>query len=73
MIPEHRAKIPDWLIIFLLFTLILGKGFFSFYMVGDSGQPTWDYRPVADVPGESAYAIYGVLPHPQHVKGKQGE
>jgi hypothetical protein len=73
MNPEHRAKIPDWLVIFLLLALILGKGFFSFYVVGDMGQPTWDYRPIPDVPGESPYAVYDVLPHPQHVKGNQGE
>ncbi len=73
MTPEHKAKIPDWLIIFLLLALILGKGFFSFYVVGDMGQPTWDYRPVPDVPGESPHAVYDVLPHPQHVKGDKGE
>lgn len=73
MTSEHKAKIPDWLIIFLLLALILGKGFFSFYVVGDMGQPTWDYRPVADVPGESPYAVYDVLPHPQHVRGDKGE
>jgi hypothetical protein len=73
MTPEHKAKIPDWLIIFLLLAIILGKGLFSFIVVGDLGQPTWDYRPVADVPGESHYAVYDVLPHPQNLKGTQGE
>lgn len=73
MTPEHKAKIPDWLIIFLLLALILGKGFFSYYVVGDMGQPTWDYRPVPDVPGESPYAIYEELPYPQHIKGSRGE
>ena len=53
--------------------LILAKGFFSFWVVADRGQPTWDYRPVKDVPGESPYAVYEPLPHPQHVKGQKGE
>jgi len=62
-----------WVIIFLLLVWILGKGAFSFFVVGDRGQPTWDYRPVEDVPGESPYALYRVLPYPQHVKGPKGE
>jgi len=51
----------------------LAKGFFSFLLVGDRGQPTWDYRPVRDVPAQSPYAIYEPLPYPQHVKGQRGE
>ena len=34
---------------------------------------TLHYRPVEDVPGESPYALYRVLPYPQHVKGPKGE
>jgi len=41
--------------------------------VGDLGQPTWNYRPVKDVPGESPYAVYQAQPYPQHVKGAKGE
>jgi len=62
-----------WAIILLLLVWILGKGLFSFFVVGDMGQPTWDYRPIKDVPGESPYAIYNVLPYPQHVKGAKGD
>ncbi|MBW2406441.1 MAG: hypothetical protein JRF17_03660 [Deltaproteobacteria bacterium] len=62
-----------WVVIVLLLAWILGKGFFSFFVVGDLGQPTWSYRPIRDVPGESPYAIYQVLPYPQHVKGTKGE
>jgi hypothetical protein len=62
-----------WIVIVLLLAWILGKGFFSFFVVGDLGQPTWNYRPVKDVPGESPYAVYQVLPYPQHVKGTKGE
>jgi flagellar basal body-associated protein FliL len=68
-----ESSFATWVVIFLLLVIILAKGFFSFFVVGDKGQPTWDYRPVKDVPGESPYAIYEPLPHPQHVKGQRGE
>jgi hypothetical protein len=70
---EKESTWITWIIIFLLLVWILGKGFFSFFVVGDLGQPTWNYRPIKDVPGESPYAIYEVLPYPQHVKGDKGE
>lgn len=62
-----------WVVIVLLLGWILGKGLFSFFVVGDLGQPTWNYRPIKDVPGESPYAVYQVQPFPQHVKGTKGE
>ena len=49
------------------------QGLFAFSVVGDRGQPNWDYRPVKDVPGESPYAMYEKLPYPQHVRGSEGE
>jgi hypothetical protein len=63
----------SWLVVILLVLGILVKGFFAFVVVGDQGQPTWDYRPVQDVPGESPYAIYEPLPYPQHIRGAKGE
>jgi hypothetical protein len=71
--PPKQSSLATWVVIFLLLAIILAKGFFSFFMVGDRGQPTWDYRPVRDVPAESPYAIYEPLPYPQHVKGQKGE
>ena len=62
-----------WILVFLLALLILAKGFFALSVVGDRGQPAWDYRPVPDVPGESPYAVYEVMPFPQHVRGAKGE
>ena len=71
---DHKeSSFASWIIIFLLLAWILGKGFFSFFVVGDLGQPSWDYRPVKDVPGESPYAVYELLPYPQHIKGAKGE
>lgn len=62
-----------WVLILLLMLFVLAKGFFALSVVGDRGQPSWDYRPVKDVPGESAYAIYDAMPFPQHVRGLKGE
>lgn len=71
---EHsESALLTWFAVLLLLAFILGKGFLSFYVVGDLGQPTWAYRPIADVPGESPFAIYPSLPYPQHVRGAKGE
>ncbi|MEW6670670.1 MAG: hypothetical protein AB1427_03155 [Thermodesulfobacteriota bacterium] len=67
------AAVKTWILVLLLALFVLVKGFFAFSVVGDLGQPAWDYRPVNDVPGESAYAVYGVMPFPQHVRGAGGE
>ena len=56
-----------------MLSIILFKGFFSFLVVSDMGQPTWDYRPVKDVPAQSPYAVYQLLPNSQHVRGQKGE
>ena len=69
----QESSFATWVVILLLFGLILVKGLFAFSLVGDRGQPTWDYRPVKDVPAESPYAIYEPLPSQQHVKGQKGE
>ncbi len=72
---EQKRKwgVPGWVIIVLLVLLILAKGIYSYLVVGDKGQPTWDYRPVSDVPAESPHGIYEPLPYPQHVEGEKGE
>jgi hypothetical protein len=70
---NQRRGIPGWLIIVLLLLIILAKGIFSFLLVGDRGQPAWDYRPVEDVPASSPHGEYEPLPYPQHVAGEKGE
>ena len=70
---HKESSFVSWIIIFLILAVILAKGFFSFLVVGDLGQPTWDYRPIKDVPAESPYAVYELVPYPQHVKGAEGE
>jgi hypothetical protein len=75
MSSEERARGAwvTWGLVFLLVLYILIKGAFTYFLVGDLGPPTWDYRPVMDVPGQSPYAIYKPLPFPQHVRGPEGE
>ncbi|MGD8228514.1 MAG: hypothetical protein PVH82_16030 [Desulfobacteraceae bacterium] len=73
---ETARKEPGlltWVVILFCMLLILIQGLFAFSVVGDRGQPDWDYRPVKDVPGESPYAVYEKLPYPQHVRGAEGE
>lgn len=70
---HHGSAFATWIIVLLLVLLVLAQGAFSYFVVGDRGQPNWDYRPVKDVPGESPYAIYEPLPYPQHVRGQKGE
>ncbi len=70
---HKESTLVTWVVIILCILLILIKGLFAFSVVGDRGQPDWDYRPIKDVPGESPYAMYEKLPYPQHVKGTEGE
>ena len=70
---DKFAGIKTWAAIFALVAMILGIGAFTYFVVGDNGQPTWEYRPVKDVPGESPYAVYEPLPYKQHVRGERGE
>jgi hypothetical protein len=65
-----RSERSTWIIILMLLLFILAKGLFTYLVVGDKGQPGWDYRPVPDVPGESPYAIYEPLPYRQHVRDR---
>ena len=68
-----ESSFVTWVVVVLLLAVILVKGLFAFFVVGDRGQPTWDYRPVKDVPAQSPYAIYEPLPYPQHVRGPKGD
>jgi hypothetical protein len=68
-----RSERTTWILIVIMVAFILAKGVFVYLVVGDKGQPGWDYRPVPDVPGESPYAIYEPLPHRQHVRGRMGD
>jgi hypothetical protein len=73
----HKTSMrKTWLIILLMVGWVFFKGLLAYTVIGDLGQPDWDYRPILDVPGESAYAIdspYHPLPYAQHVKGELGK
>jgi len=70
---HHESLLRTWLWLGVMLGIILFKGFLAFYLVSDMGQPTWAYRPVKDVPASSPYAVYHLLPNPQHVRGAGGE
>jgi hypothetical protein len=70
---HHGSVLKSWIIIFLLVAFIVFKGGLAFYVIGDLGQPDWDYRPMKDIPAESPYAVYDLLPYQQHVRGDKGE
>ncbi len=72
-ITHGESALRTWLWIAALLGIILFKGFYSFFVVSDMGQPTWSYRPIQDVPASSPYAVYPPLPYPQHVRGTKGE
>ena len=51
--PEHEGSAAKtWFVVFLLLLIVGFQGALSYYMIGDRGQPDWDYRPVPDVPDE---------------------
>ena len=70
---KHESSLRAWVWIFIMLGIIVCKGLFSFFVVADKGPSDWDYRPVKDVPAQSEYATYQLLPYPQHVRGRKGE
>jgi hypothetical protein len=69
----HGSVLKTYFVIAAIVALILFKGALAFVMVGDQGQPDWDYRPIPGVPAESPYAVYQPLPYPQHIRGAKGD
>ena len=68
--------LKTWMLVAACVAIVAIKGLLAFFVIGDLGQPDWDYRPIQDVPGESAYTLsspYHPLPYAQHILGKQGE
>ena len=74
--PEHNTSAAmTWLLILGMVGWVLFKGWLAFTVIGDPGPPDWDFAPIKDVPGESAYTIsnpYQPLPNAQHVLKEQG-
>jgi heme/copper-type cytochrome/quinol oxidase subunit 3 len=72
-VKHTESGLRTWVWLAIMLGIILFKGFFAFFVVSDMGQPTWAYRPVQDVPAQSPYAMYQLLPYQQHVRGHKGE
>lgn len=73
---HHTSALKTWGLVLVMVGIVAFQGWFAYTVIGDLGQPDWDYRPIADVPGESPYAIYkpyNPLPCPQHVRAGQCE
>ena len=77
MAHEHTtSRLKTWLLVAACVAIVASQGWLTWTIIGDLGQPDWDYRPVRDVPGESAYTLtnpYHPLPFSQHVYGRQGD
>lgn len=76
---EHHnpSAVKTWSLVLLMVGWVVFKGWLAYNVVGDLGQPDWDYQPIKDVPGESSYATfappYQPLPYGQHVMFPQGQ
>jgi hypothetical protein len=73
--PHQPSAAKTWLLILIMVGIIAFKGWLAYTVIGDLGQPDWDYRPIKDVPGESPYATlapYHALPSAQHVLSRHG-
>ena len=73
---DSTSRLKTWMVVAACVAIVAFQGWLTLTVIGDLGQPDWDYRPIQDVPGESAYTLtapYYPLPFPQHVYGKQGD
>jgi len=68
----QESAFKTWIVIFFFLVVILFQGALSYLVVGDLGQPGWDFSTIKDVPGESPYAVYQ-LTNPQHIRGAEEE
>jgi hypothetical protein len=75
--PIHESSaVKTWFLVLLMVGWVAFKGWLAYTVIGNLGQPDWDYRPITDVPGELAYANhnpYHALPYAQHVQGELGK
>jgi hypothetical protein len=73
---HETSAFKTWALILIMVGWVVFKGWLAYGVIGDLGQPDWDYRPIMDVPGESVHTIfhpYHPLPYGQHVMGEQGQ
>lgn len=70
---KHYSRHKSWMIILGLVLIVAFQGWLCIRLIGDRGMPDWDYRPIQDVPGESAYTLtapYQPRPTQQHVQAE---
>jgi hypothetical protein len=53
---EEKANIKDWFVPIAIAVLFLLWGLLVFFMVGNKGQPSWNFGVVEDIPGQSPYS-----------------
>jgi len=53
---KDNPTIKDWLVPIAIAVLFLVWGLVIFFMVGNKGQPPWDFGVVEDIPGQSPYS-----------------
>jgi hypothetical protein len=71
VIRDRRAVGRGFLIVSLIAALFLGYGIFTYFAIGDKGNPDWDFGSVEDTPGQSVYSTGEPgATEPQHVSRK---
>jgi len=40
----NESALKTWVVVCLLVLFVVAKAFYAFFVIGDRGQPTWDYR-----------------------------
>ena len=53
---KDSSTLKDWLVPIAIAGLFLVWGLLIFFMVGNKGQPPWDFGVVEDIPGQSPYS-----------------
>ncbi len=53
---KENSNLKDWLVPITIAVLFLLWGLLIFFMVGNKGQPPWDFGVVEDIPGQSPYS-----------------
>jgi hypothetical protein len=53
---KDSSTLKDWLVPIAIAVLFLVWGLLIFFMVGNKGQPPWDFGVVEDIPGQSPYS-----------------
>ena len=53
---KESSTVKDWLVPIAIAVLFLVWGLLIFFMVGNKGQPSWNFGVVEDIPGQSPYS-----------------